>query len=75
LPASDSAAAAHHGHAAELAADHGRVAGGAAGFGDDAARDQHAVNVVGTGVVAYQDDILAAVGGIDRGVNFGVGPP
>ena len=60
---------------AELTADHRRVAGGAAGFGDDAARDQHAVDVVGTGVVAHQDDILAAVGGIDRRVHLGIGPP
>ena len=57
---------------AELAAHHRGMAGRAAGLGDDAARYQHSVDIVGAGVVADQDHVLASVGCVDGCIHIGV---
>ena len=51
---------------AHAAGDHGGVAGLAAPAGQDAARGDHAVQVVGVGLAAHQDDVLALVGQLHR---------
>ena len=51
---------------AHLAADHGGVRGHAAGRGEDALRDEHAVDVVGHRLAPDEDHLLALLGPLDR---------
>src|SRR5690606_7560127 len=59
--------AAHTG-LAHAAGDHGRVGGLAAARGEDALGGDHAVQVVGVGLAADQDDLLAGAGPLHGGV-------
>ena len=49
---------------APAAGDDGGVADEAAAGGEDALGDHHAVHVLGAGLVAHEDDLLAALGGV-----------
>ena len=53
---------------ADLARDHRGVAGGPATGGEDALGDGHAVEVVGRGLDADEDDLLALLDPLDGGV-------
>ena len=55
-----------HAGLAHPAGDHRRVAGLAAAAGQDAARGDHAVQVVRVGLAPDQDDVLAGRGQLDR---------
>ena len=55
---------AHHGGGAPAARHHGRVADQTATSGENALRHHHSVNVLGTGLAANQDDLLATIGRI-----------
>ena len=56
-----------HAGLAHAAGHDGRVAGLAAARGQDAGGGDHALEVVGVGLAADQDDVLAAVGPRHRG--------
>src|SRR6201999_414027 len=53
---------------AHAAGDHGRVAGLAAAAGQDALGGDHALQVVGVGLTADEDDLLALAGQLDGAV-------
>ena len=61
-------ASADHGRLAHLAANDGGVRGHAAGGGENALRHPHAVNVIGRGFAADQDDRFALVRPRHRGL-------
>ncbi len=57
-----------HAGAPHAAGDDGGVGGLAAAAGEDALRGDHAAQVVGVGLLADQDHVLAALGPLDRRV-------
>jgi hypothetical protein len=54
-----------HTQVAHAAGDDGRVRGLAAARGEDARGGDHALEVVGVGLGAHEDDVLAALGPLD----------
>ena len=59
-------ARAHHRRLAHLPADDGGVRRHATGGGQDPLRDEHPVNVVGDGLPAHENHLLALPGPLDR---------
>ena len=71
----DELGAARDARLADLARDDRGVAGGAATRRQDALGHGHAVEVVGRGLDPDEDDLLAAMDPVDRGVGAEHGPP